>query len=391
MEPHIEDDVEMEAAQPKATEPPLPMGGDVGMVGAEAEVLTPHPRMGGEEEAEAQNRSPPPSQTNYWAEEERVREMLSKCFDAGLLPSGWDIGEMKVEGTKAHFTLNPSRDEIKVKWLKERTVTVIFQEGSKNLPKKMKDDVIRAYENIWMGEARFDPTVTRGRVCIESSNVLSYVAKDRRVVEWMLEEKEVRVSLRGRWHRISFKPWMTKIEIQEAKWEAAIDYFWIRILDVPIDTYCYLEAAVEQSIGQMKVYASERDARTPQLINVRIDIDVAHLPRFKETISFALFQGQLMELKVANALTPWCSKCRRYFHLADDCTRQRRQRVPTPSRSDVPSEASSSHHLQNSQAGSSHNHVTKTLTGSQVKEDAVKLGDLFWIQGTLYEATVIQG
>ncbi|GBG65095.1 hypothetical protein CBR_g49458 [Chara braunii] len=250
-------------------DPPTPLGGDVGMVGAEIEATTPRPQEGVEDEVEAQNRSLPPSQTNYWAEEERVREMLYKCFDAGLLPSRWDIGDMKVEGTKAHFTLNPTFNEIKVKWLKERTVTVIFQEGSKNLPKKMKEDVIRAYENVWMGEARFDPSITRGRVCIESSNVLSYVAKDRKVVEWMLDEQEARVSLRGIWHRICFKPCMTKKEIQEAKKKAERNYFWLRILDVPIDAYCYLESTVELSIGPIhKVYPSERDARTLRLINI---------------------------------------------------------------------------------------------------------------------------
>ncbi|GBG86843.1 hypothetical protein CBR_g42126 [Chara braunii] len=312
------------------------------MVGAEG-TATPGPQAGGEEETDKQNRSPPPSQTNYWIEEERVRDMLSRCFDAGMLPSGWDIGEMKEEGQNAHFTLNPSLDEIKVKWLKERTVTVIFQEGSKNLPKKIKEDVIRAFENIWIGEGRFDSTITRGRVCIESSNVLSYVAKDWKVVEWMLEEQEARVSLRGRWHSIIFKPWMTKVEIQEAKNEADRNYFWIRILDVPLDAFCYLESSVEQAIGTVqKVYPSEKDARTPQLINVRMDIDVDFLPRVKELISFTTYQGQLIELKVANALTPWCSTCRRYFHRAEDCIRTRRRRGSSPHRQQSPTPSSSS-------------------------------------------------
>ncbi|GBG90595.1 hypothetical protein CBR_g50938 [Chara braunii] len=258
---------------------------DVGMIGADGLANSPKPQAVGDEAVDNQNRSPPQAQTNYWAEEERVRDMLAKCFDIGILPSGWDIGELKEEGTTAHFTLNPSLDEIKVRWLKKRTVTVIFQEGSKNLPRKMKEEVIRAYEDIWMGEERFEQSITRGRVCIESSNVLSYIAKDVMVTQWMLQEGETRVALRGRWHSIAFKPWLTKKEIQEARKEASLTYFWIKILDVPIDAFCYLESAAELSIGPViKVYPPERDARTPQLINVRIDMAVDALPKLKETV-----------------------------------------------------------------------------------------------------------
>ncbi|GBG62289.1 hypothetical protein CBR_g29897 [Chara braunii] len=164
-------EAEVIAVEPGAGGEPQPHGGDVGMVG-EDEVIpqgATTPQIEREEEGKEQNRSPPPAHTNYWApqwaEEERVRDMLPKCYDdVGIVPSGWDIGELREDGTKAHFILNPSLDEIKIKWLKERTVTVIFQEGSKNLPKKLKEEVIRVFEDIWLGEKRFDEAITRGRV-----------------------------------------------------------------------------------------------------------------------------------------------------------------------------------------------------------------------------------
>ncbi|GBG84176.1 hypothetical protein CBR_g38149 [Chara braunii] len=344
---------------------PKPHGGDVGMVGADGAAASPQPHNEEDEAANPQNRSPPPAETNYWAEEERVMGMLAKCFNIRVLPTGWDIGELSKDGSKAHFTLNPSLDEIKVKWLKERIVTVIFQEGSKNLPKKIKEEVIRAFEDIWMGEERFDPVITRGRVCIESNNVLSYIAKNARVTEWMLQEEETRVALRGRWYSIAFKPWLTKKEIQDAKRDTTQIYFWLRILDVPIDAYCYLESSVEHSIGQvMKVYPPEKDARTPQLINVRIDMALEALPRLKETIFFITFQGQLIELKVANAQTPWCSRCRRFYHLVEDCPRQQRRRDPSliPSVSSSASEGqqSSSHGARSQGRGNSE---AQRLTG----------------------------
>ncbi|GBG60944.1 hypothetical protein CBR_g16066 [Chara braunii] len=336
---------------------PLSPSHDVGMVGAEEEPgnngqKTPR---GEEVEGGQQNRSPPPAVTNYWAEEERVREMLAKCFDAGIMPTGWDIGEMREEGSKAHFTLNPSLDEIKVNWLKERTVTVIFLEGSKNLPKKIKEDVIRAYEDVWLGEGRFDPSVTRGRVCIESSNVLSYIAKDQKVADWMKTEQGTTVELRRRWYSVAFKPWMTKADILEAKKMDANMYFWIRCLNVPIDAYCFLEDAATRAIGPVrKVYPPEKDVLKPQLINVRMDIAIEVLPRCKETLTFTTFQGQILEVKVVNASTPWCSNCKKFFHLADQCPRFRSRqpsRLPTPVPSPAPSPTRSggSRHSPNSQ------------------------------------------
>ncbi|GBG85773.1 hypothetical protein CBR_g40500 [Chara braunii] len=338
-------------------EPGLPIGepkevqaqphvGDVGMVGVDKEGATPGlPRtLSGQEEEDGKgNRSPPQSHRNYWPEEERVREMLARCYDAGILPSGWDIGELREEGTKAHFILNHSLDEIKVNWLKERTVTVIFLEGSKNLPKKIKEDVIRAFEDVWLADQRFDSSITRGRVCIELSNVLSYVAKDKRVAEWMLEEKEVRVVLKRRWHNIAFKLWLTKVEIQEAKKEVEKTYFWIRFIDVPIDAYCYLESAAEASIGPViKVYPSEKNALTPQLINVRMDIAIESIARLKESLEFMTFQGQEIKLQMANATTPWCSRCRKYFHAEDQCPRARRARTPSPGASESSHSSSTS-------------------------------------------------
>ncbi|GBG79843.1 hypothetical protein CBR_g30108 [Chara braunii] len=308
------------------------------MVGADEDIpkeaVTPGAEA--EEKNRDQNRSPPPAHTNYWPEEDRVRDMLSKCYDVGILPSGWDIGEIREDGNKAQVILNPSLDKIKVKWLKEKTVTVIFLEGSKNLPKKLKEEVIRAFEDIWLGEKRFDEVIMRGRVCIESSNVLSYVAKDKAVTEWMFEEKEIRVALRGRWYSMAFKPWMTKAEIQDARRDEDRQYFWIRVIDVPIDTYCYLEAAAEGAIGPVrKVYPPEQDARTPRLINVRLDIAIEVLSRLKESFEFTTFQGQVITVQVAHARSPWCSKCRRFFHLADQCPRRQRRRSPSPTPNDA--------------------------------------------------------
>ncbi|GBG82638.1 hypothetical protein CBR_g35005 [Chara braunii] len=324
-----------DSGDPKGVQPGgqvQPLANDVGMVGAE-ETTTPgqpRPQTVLEDDDCNGNRSPPQAHTNYWPEEDRIREMLAKCYDAGILRSGWDIGELREEGTKARFVLNRSLDEIKVKWLKERTVTVIFLEGSKNLPKKLKEDVIRAFEDIWMNEQRFDPAITRGRVCIESSNVLSYVAKDKRVADWMKEEGSFRVALKRRWYNIAFKPWLTKVEIQEAKKELEKTYFWIRVVDVPIDAFCYLESAAAASIGPViKVYPPEKNASTPRLINVRMDIAIESIARLKETLEFMTFQGQVIELQVANALSSWCSKCRKYFHSEEQCTRTREEEILT--------------------------------------------------------------
>ncbi|GBG75962.1 hypothetical protein CBR_g21204 [Chara braunii] len=269
-------------------------------------------------------RSPPPAFTDYSRDEPRIRHMMEMCYDMGVMPPDIDVGEMREDGCKVTFILNSTIDEIKLRWLKERSVTVIFQDGSKNLPKRVKEEVIRAYEDTWVRERLFDSAISRGRVKMESANVLTYIAKDARVATWKKEKEIDKILLRRKWHTIAFKPWLTKTELEEERRQEQQKYFWIPCIDVPVDAYCYLHSAASRSIGEVhRVYPPERDSQKPQLINVRLDIVAEARENIKDSLSFVTCQQQEITVAVATALTPWCDTCRIFFHLPATCPRNR--------------------------------------------------------------------
>ncbi|GBG73760.1 hypothetical protein CBR_g17100 [Chara braunii] len=130
--------------------------------------------------------------------EERVRLLLSMCYDDGMLPDELQLEEVVIEGNEAVVTVNEKFDEIKIRWLMERTVVIIFRDAARELPRKMKEDIVRTYENGWQRDHIFDPPVGRGRVKFEGPNVISYVSRDKVVADWMVNEGEGAVTLRNR-------------------------------------------------------------------------------------------------------------------------------------------------------------------------------------------------
>ncbi|GBG66987.1 hypothetical protein CBR_g74673 [Chara braunii] len=172
-------------------------------------------------QGEGTGRSPPvvpQAGRDYWEDEDRIRDMLQMCFDKGIYPTEIDPVEMIMEEREVRFKLNVSLDEIKVKWLKERTVTVIYKDAARFLPKNIKDDLVRAFEDGWViGNENLGGNVRRGRVKIEGPGVASYVAKAREVVEFMLAEGQVDIKIGADTYKILLKPWMTRAEFRDLR------------------------------------------------------------------------------------------------------------------------------------------------------------------------------
>ncbi|GBG59786.1 hypothetical protein CBR_g54890 [Chara braunii] len=160
---------------------------------------------------------------NY-LEDEWVKEMVRACYEDGILPTNIDGGTMKVNGREVAFVLNRSIDELKVKWLKSRTVTVIFRDGARFLPRRVKENVIHAYEDGWIRDDAFGADFKRGRIKVESPNVASYIPRAQEVTDWMLAKKTNFIDLVGTTYRTDFKPWMTRAEVRD--WRKTIDESW---------------------------------------------------------------------------------------------------------------------------------------------------------------------
>ncbi|GBG64341.1 hypothetical protein CBR_g41542 [Chara braunii] len=240
-------------------------------------------------------RSPPaapPEQRDYWEDEERIRSLLELCFNDGVYPTDLNPGEMPVQGREAKFKLNNSLDEIKIKWLKERTVSVIFKENARFLPRRIKDDTIRAFEDGWvLGNDRFPLESRSCRVKIEGPNALSYVARTREVAKFMLSEEDDRT-------------------------------FWVIAVQVPLDDMPFIYAQIERAVGRIILaHPPDVDPSRPALVNSRFDVDPEARGNMKDKLWIITSKGDELEVKLACASTPKCRICKQFFHVDTECRR----------------------------------------------------------------------
>ncbi|GBG73315.1 hypothetical protein CBR_g13034 [Chara braunii] len=185
----------------------------------------------------------PPARTELpMSEKDRMKLLIAKCYEDGIIPEKFCHGEWIVEGGVRLFKVNPRLDTLVTAWLKERTVTVIFQGEARDLPLRIKEDLIRAYENGWYRERVFDHSIKRGRIHGEGPNVLSYVAKASEVARWMIVKGEDKVVIRGIEYAMVFKPWMTKAELEERRRAEDATKFWVMALRVPLRVMFHVES-----------------------------------------------------------------------------------------------------------------------------------------------------
>ncbi|GBG67780.1 hypothetical protein CBR_g905 [Chara braunii] len=174
----------------------------------------------------------------------RVRESVERCYDEGVCPDDAYLGEVVEDREGKRFEVNKMVDEVKEQWLRERSVVVTFQGEARNLQRSVKEDLIRAYEDGWTAKKLFQPGLRRGRVKFEGANVASYVAKAKEIADWLVQQKEMSIKLANKVYSVSFKPRLSRQELQDARIQEAESKFWIMALRVPLDAYYFLRSAV---------------------------------------------------------------------------------------------------------------------------------------------------
>ncbi|GBG60628.1 hypothetical protein CBR_g8648 [Chara braunii] len=263
---------------------------------------------------------------NYQLEEDRLKEMIRACYEEGILPTNIDSGEMEVDRREVKFVLNGTMDEIKVKWLKARTVTIIFGTDLASSRKKVKEDLVRAYEDVWIREETFGQEFRRGRIKVESLNVVSYIPRAQEITDWMLAKRSDFIDLGNVTYCTECKSWMTRAEVRD--WRRTVDenVFWVVAVGVPLDEMVFIYVHVEKGIGKIiKHHQPEADETDPKLVNLRFDLDPAAKANMKDKIWVQTHQGDLLDVRMAFAETDWCRRCRTFFHLEDICKRSDRR------------------------------------------------------------------
>ncbi|GBG60741.1 hypothetical protein CBR_g12479 [Chara braunii] len=276
-------------------------------------------------------RSPPAAPAETEEDNERLRELARRCYEDGIMPASIDPGEMSGEGREVRFKVNRHIDQVKITWLKEHTVTIIFREGARFLSRKVKEDIMRAFEDervadgsLRVADGSLDSAnFRRGRVKVESPNVVSYVAKSEAVANWMILKGRDEITIGSTQYVFEFKPWLTKAQLRAQRQEEDKSTFWVV---VPLDAFFYLEAQVAQAIGPViRVHPAEQDRLKPAIINIKFEIDPAARANMRDKIWVDTCEGDALEVKLASAETPRCRRCRAFFHTEAECRRNRQQ------------------------------------------------------------------
>ncbi|GBG80678.1 hypothetical protein CBR_g31137 [Chara braunii] len=266
---------------------------------------------------------PPEVQVNFWEMEEHTRQSIGQCYDDGVFQLAANLGAVVIDARGKRFKVNASLDEIKEKWLKERTVIFIFQDEARELSRGVKEDLIRAYEDGWAARRLFNPELRRGRVKFEGPNVVSYVAKATEVATWLAQKGTISLNLKGKDYTVTLKPWMTKQELKELKLREAENNFWIVALRVPLEAMYYVASAAEGLVGGVKyMHPPEADRTKPKLVNVKLDMEPQVRFRVEDHLMIESPSGEIWKVEIATPFSDWCRKCWWYFHTEENCPRQ---------------------------------------------------------------------
>ncbi|GBG69768.1 hypothetical protein CBR_g4599 [Chara braunii] len=228
------------------------------------------------------------------SEEDRIRSLIAKCYEDGVSPENLRHGEFVIKNGVRIFKVNTQIDKLTTAWLKERTMTVIFQGEARDLLIKTREDLIRAYENGWQRKKTFARGFKRGRVHGEGPNVMSYVARSREVAQWLLAKADDVVVIRGVEYKMLFKAWMTRAELEEQRRQDDETKFWVVALRVPLRAMFHLRDLVTQAMGPIITrHPPEPDATRPKLMNLKFKLAREAEEKFEAILPMKLDDGEL--------------------------------------------------------------------------------------------------
>ncbi|GBG79111.1 hypothetical protein CBR_g28826 [Chara braunii] len=275
-----------------------------------------------EPQEQREERGPPGTEVQL-SDEDRIQLLIAECYEDGVVPERLRHGEFVIENVIRVFKVNAQIDRLTTAWLKERTITVIFQGAARDLLLKVQEDLVRAYENGWFRRKTFVRGFKRGRVHGEGPNVMSYVAKSREVAQWLIAKGEDTVVIRGIEYRLLFKPWMTRAELDERRRNEEATKIWVSALRVPLRAMFHIPDLVTQAMGAILLqHPLEPNASRPKLMNVKFELAREAEERFEPTISMQLEDGEMYNVEFVCKNTLWCTRCRWWYHTESyDCPR----------------------------------------------------------------------
>ncbi|GBG81682.1 hypothetical protein CBR_g32677 [Chara braunii] len=135
----------------------------------------------------------------------------------------------------------------------------------------------------------------------------------------MIIKGEDSVIIRETAYKMVFKPWMTRLELEERRRVEDVSKFCVTALRVPLRGMFPIVDAIEQCMGRIiKAILPQPDAWRPKLMNMKFELVLEAEGAFKPILPLRLDDGETVNIELACKHTPWCDKCRWWFHTATD-------------------------------------------------------------------------
>ncbi|GBG75702.1 hypothetical protein CBR_g20326 [Chara braunii] len=152
---------------------------------------------------------------------------------------------------------------------------------------------------------------------------MSYVAKSREIAQWLVAKAEDVVGIRGIEYKLLFKPWMARAELEERRKQEDETKFWVTALRGPLRAMFHVPDLVQQVMGNIILqHPPEPDASRPKLMNLKFELPREAEERFEPTLPMKLVDGEIYNVEFVCKNTPWCTRCRWWFHTeSDGCPR----------------------------------------------------------------------
>ncbi|GBG63824.1 hypothetical protein CBR_g39608 [Chara braunii] len=116
-----------------------------------------------------------------------------------------------------------------------------------------------------------------------------------------------------------FKPWMTRAELAAQRRQEDETKFWVVALRVPLRAMFHIGDLLAQAMGPIiHRHPPEPDPSRPKLMNLKFDLAREAEERFEEKLPMKLEDGEMYEVQLVCKATPWCTRCRWWFHTENE-------------------------------------------------------------------------
>ncbi|GBG86910.1 hypothetical protein CBR_g44366 [Chara braunii] len=248
-----------------------------------------------------------------------AKQFFEKCYDWLQIPDTSKLAKFTMKEKTVTISLDPKVEEAHEEWLRDNVVVIFFQGSFRSVSAERKEECVRILEYTLLPVTMHQKE--RGRVHQEGRNVMSYLPRDKKTVEFLLKLGAHKIKVGSQMYKMSFKKWMSQKQIEESRVEDEVSKIWIMALRVPYKAVSYMKSALAFAIGKIsKQYPPERYEDAPKLNNLKFDIPRELKERVPDGLEWPQADGTAISIRIVTQFTDYCHFCKDYAgHPAAAC------------------------------------------------------------------------